>query len=88
MKNNIIKYIGIVLVATLMVACGNNTAKENHNNEEEGQHESHEGHGEEEHGGEEGHEGHEEEGGHEGHTEEGGMGEVHLSDLKFESLGH
>ena len=87
MKNNSIKYIGIILVATLMIGCANNTAEENHNHEEEGQHESHEGHGEDEHGGEEGHEGHEEEGGHEGHTEEGGMGEVHLSDLKFESLG-
>lgn len=87
MKNNIIKYIGIILAATLMVACGNNKAEEGQNHEEEGQHESHEGHSEEEHGGKQGHEGHKEEGGHEGHTEKGGMGEVHLSDLKYESLG-
>lgn len=44
------------------------------NNKQGEQHESHEGHKEEE-------------GGHEGHGEEGGMQEVHLPDLKFNSLG-
>jgi cobalt-zinc-cadmium efflux system membrane fusion protein len=55
-----------------MAACGNDTSEDGHE------------HKEEEHG--ESHEGHSEKGGHEGHSE-GGMKEVHLSNLKFESLG-
>jgi len=82
MKNQIIKLFALVFIAGFVSACGNNTEDDGHDHQEGEQHGSHEGHNKEV-----GHEGHgDEEGGHEGHGEEG-MGEVHLSNLKFESLG-
>lgn len=72
MKNQIIKIIILAFITSFMAACGNDTSGDGHE-QKEGEHgESHGGNGEK--------------GGHEGHSE-GGMKEVHLSDLKFESLG-
>ncbi len=71
-----------MFIAGLVSACGDNTKADEHNHQEGEQHESHEGHSEEEAG----HEEHSEGEGHEDHAEEG-MGEVHLSELKFKSLG-
>jgi len=71
MKNQIIKLIALLYLAGFVSACANNTEDDGHNHKEGEEHESHEGHDEEE--------------GHEDHEEEG-LGEVHLSNLKFESL--
>ena len=80
MKKYIIQILAIVFVTVGLIGCGNN--KEANSGAHEGEtHETHE---------EEGHDedNHEEEGhAEEGHEEEGGMREVHLSDLKFNSLG-
>lgn len=73
MKNQIIKLLVLVFIVGCISACGNSAETDGHNHEEGEKHESHKGHSEEETG-------------HEGHAEEG-MGEVHLSNLKFESLG-
>ena len=72
MKNQIIKLFVLLFIAGIVSACGNNTEGDGHNHEGGEEHESHEGQNEE--------------GGHEGHEKEG-MGEVHLSNLKFKSLG-
>ena len=80
MKKHIIKLFTLLLAVSILSACNGEGGTEGHQEGESGEaHEGHAGEGE----GEEGHAG--EEAGHEG--EEGGMGEVHLSNLKFRSLG-
>ncbi len=73
MKKYTLYITTIILILSGITACNSSEEKHEHNGEEHN--ESHEGHSEEE------------QGGHDEHNNEGGMGEVHLSDLKFNSLG-
>ena len=72
MKKQIIKLTALIFTIGMLSACGNSAGEDSHDHGEGGQEETFDDHGEE--------------GGHEGHGEEG-MGEVHLSNLKFNSLG-
>ncbi|WP_236980045.1 efflux RND transporter periplasmic adaptor subunit [Membranihabitans maritimus] len=72
MKNNIINIIALFLVISAFLACSDTMP-------EESRHEAGENHGKDEHAGHDNEEGN--------HGNESGMGEVHLSELKFNSLG-
>ncbi|MBI0398039.1 efflux RND transporter periplasmic adaptor subunit [Cyclobacterium marinum] len=77
MKKQIIYIVALVLMVSVFTGCGSKSAE----NSGEASHEEH-NEGEAGHAGEEG--GHE---GEEGEHSEEGMAELHLSDMKFESLG-